>query len=398
MIIIHVFLKTLPVHTQVIISLSLIIFSGFLMTRLTNLLKLPKVTGYIVAGIIIGPDVLHLIPKELSYNFSFISDVALSFIAFDVGQFFRREVLKTTGLKVIFITVAEALAAGIVVYLSCLLLFRLDNNFALLLGAIATATAPASTMMTIKEYKAKGEFINILLQVVALDDVVCLLVFSSVIVVVQGAGSLMGVLVPIGLNVLAVVIGYVMGLLLNKALTPTRSKDNRLLLGLAFVLLITGFCQIIEVSPLLSCMVFGAGYRNKRKTGYLFKQVNRFNPPIMATFFIVSGMNLSIPTLLEMKTIGIVYFLMRIVGKYFGTFFSCKLLKMDPKITKYLGLALVPQAGVALGLGFMGRRLLGGSTGETFLNIILASSVLYEIVGPALAKTAIVNVAEIEKK
>lgn len=367
------------------------------MTRLTKLLKLPKVTGYIVAGIIIGPDVLHLIPKEISYNFSFISDVALSFIAFDVGQFFRREILKTTGLKVIIITVAEALVAGIVVYLSCLFLFKLDNNFALLLGAIATATAPASTMMTIKEYKAKGEFINILLQVVALDDVVCLLVFSSVIVVVQGAGSFVGVMTPIGLNILAVVIGYIMGLLLNKALTPTRSKENRLLLGLAFVLLITGFCQIIEVSPLLSCMVFGAGYRNRRKTGYLFKQVNRFNPPIMATFFIVSGMNLSIPTLLEMKSIGIVYFIMRIVGKYSGTFLSCKLLKVDPKITKYLGLALVPQAGVALGLGFMGRRLLGGSTGETFLNIILASSVLYEIVGPALAKVAIVNVAEIEK-
>ncbi|MDO5714378.1 MAG: cation:proton antiporter [Tissierellia bacterium] len=390
----HTLLKILPLHTQIIISISIIILSGFLMSRVTKYFKLPTVTGYIVAGIIIGPDILHLIPRELVKNFSFISDVALSFIAFDVGRFLKREVIESSGIRIILLTIAEALAAGILVFLSSKFLFHLDFNFALLLGAIATATAPASTMMTIKEFRAKGDFINTLLQVVAFDDVVCLLVFSASIAWVQNTGSAIGFLKPILFNLLAMGIGLFIGLILHYLMTPSRSQDNRLLIAVALILLLTGFCQILGVSSLLSCMICGATYRNNRNSGNLFRQLNNFTPPIMTLFFIVSGMNLSLGTVFSLKVIGIGYVLIRILGKYLGSYFAGKALAFDLKTYKYLGLALVPQAGVALGLGFMGQRLLGGEIGNLFLNIILASSVLYELIGPALAKYAILNGAD----
>ncbi|MDO5715275.1 MAG: cation:proton antiporter [Tissierellia bacterium] len=390
----HTILKNFPIQTQIVLSIAIIILSGFLMTRITKKFKLPTVTGYILAGILIGPEMLHLVPRGIVHNLSFISDVALSFIAFDVGRYLKRKVLKSAGLKVLLLTICEALMAGVTVFVILYFFFHLEFHFALLLGAIATATAPASTMMTIKEYKAKGDFINTLLQVVAFDDVVCLLVFSAVIAIIQDHSGPMGIIKPVIFNIIAVVLGYVMGILLNYLLIPSRSQDNRLLLSLAILLLLTGFCQIVDVSPLLCCMVYGAGYRNRRTSSNLFRQLNSFTPPIMALFFIVSGMNLSLSALFSMKTIGIAYVLLRMMGKYAGAYLGGKALGYSPNVVKYLGLALAPQAGVALGLGFMGERLLGGELGSLFLNIILASSVLYEMIGPVLAKYAILHGSE----
>ncbi|MDO5755328.1 MAG: cation:proton antiporter [Tissierellia bacterium] len=394
----HNVLKTLPIHTQIIISIGIIILSGFTMTRVTKRFHLPIVTGYILAGILIGPDVLHLIPREISSNFSFLSDVALSFIAFDVGRFLKRDIIKSSGPAVIFLTLAEALTAGIFVFVPSYFIFHLDFRFALLLGAIATATAPASTMMTIREYEAKGPFIDTLLQVVALDDVVCLLVFSTVIASIKSGEGSLGVILPILYNILVIAIGYIMGHLLSFVLSPSRSEDNRLIITIAFLLLLTGLCQIVDVSPLLSCMVFGSAYRNRGRSSRLFQQVNTFTPPIMALFFIVSGMNLSLRTLLSMKTIGIAYVLLRIIGKCVGSYFGAKAWKFHDNTAKYMGLALAPQAGVALGLAFMGQRLLGGDLGDVFLNIILASSVIYEIIGPAMAKYAILHGATSKRR
>lgn len=387
------FLNGLNGETEVLLTLSVILFSGFILTRLTNTLNMPKVSGYILAGILIGPCCLNFIPSSMLEGMSFVSDLALAFIAFGVGKFFKKEVLMRTGRKIVVITLSEALAAGVLVTLLLKLIFRLNWEFALILGAIATATAPASTMMTINQYKAKGEFVDTLLQIVALDDVVCLLAFSIVSAIINGnaAGGLSvhDILVPVAYNVLVIVLGIFCGYFLSRLLIPARSRDNRLILAIAMLLGLSGICAAIDISPLLSCMVFGAVYINLTRDKKLFRQINSFTPPVMSVFFIVSGMNLDLHALVTVGAIGVGYFVIRIIGKYMGTYLSCMFMGTSRAIRNYMGLALIPQAGVAIGLAFLGQRMLPPDTGNMVLTIILSSSVLYEMVGPVSARAAL---------
>ena len=373
--------------------LSVILFAGFIMTRLTNTLNLPKVSGYIMAGILIGPCGLNLIPVEIIGHMGFVSDLALAFIAFGVGKFFKKEVLLKTGSRIIIITLFEALLAGVLVTLFCVGVFKMEWNFALILGAIATATAPASTMMTINQYKAKGEFVNTLLQIVALDDVVCLLAFSIVAGIAGRTGNeeltMSTVLMPVVYNILALGLGFFCGYFLSRLLIPARSKDNRLILAIAMLLGISGICASLDISPLLSCMIFGASYINLTSDKKLYRQINNFTPPVMSIFFIMSGMNLDLSALTTVGTVGLAYFIVRIIGKYLGTYISCLITGTSREIRNYMGLALIPQAGVAIGLAFLGQRLLPEEMGKLLLTIILSSSVLYEMVGPVCAKMSL---------
>ena len=378
--------------TRVLLILSVILFAGFIMTRLTNTLNLPKVSGYIMAGILIGPCGLNLIPVDIIGHMGFVSDLALAFIAFGVGKFFKKEVLLKTGSRIIIITLFEALLAGVLVTLFCVGVFRMEWNFALILGAIATATAPASTMMTINQYKAKGEFVNTLLQIVALDDVVCLLAFSIVAGIAGRTGeeevTMSTLLMPVVYNILALGLGFFCGYFLSRLLIPARSKDNRLILAIAMLLGISGICASLDISPLLSCMIFGAAYINLTSDKKLYRQINNFTPPVMSIFFIVSGMNLDLTALTTVGAVGLAYFIVRIIGKYLGTYISCLITGTSREIRNYMGLALIPQAGVAIGLAFLGQRLLPEEMGKLLLTIILSSSVLYEMVGPCLLYTS----------
>ena len=379
--------------TRVLLILSVILFAGFIMTRLTNTLNLPKVSGYIMAGILIGPCGLNLIPVEIIGHMGFVSDLALAFIAFGVGKFFKKEVLLKTGSRIIIITLFEALLAGVLVTLFCVGVFKMEWNFALILGAIATATAPASTMMTINQYKAKGEFVNTLLQIVALDDVVCLLAFSIVAGIAGRTGNeeltMSTVLMPVVYDILALGLGFFCGYFLSRLLIPARSKDNRLILAIAMLLGISGICASLDISPLLSCMIFGASYINLTSDKKLYRQINNFTPPVMSIFFIMSGMNLDLSALTTVGTVGLAYFIVRIIGKYLGTYISCLITGTSREIRNYMGLALIPQAGVAIGLAFLGQRLLPEEMGKLLLTIILSSSVLYEMVGPVCAKMSL---------
>lgn len=381
-------------ETQILLVLAVILFAGFIMTRLTNTLNLPKVSGYILAGILIGPSCLNLVPAQLIAHMDFVSDLALAFIAFGVGKFFKKDVILKTGGRIFVITLCEALAAGALVTGFTMLVFHLDMNFALILGAIATATAPASTMMTINQYKAKGEFVNTLLQIVALDDVVCLLTFSVVAAIAgsEGTGSpgASAVLMPLVYNLLMLGLGFFCGYFLSRLLVPTRSKDNRLILAIAMLLGLTGVCASLNISPLLACMVFGASYINLTMDKKLYRQINNFTPPVMSIFFIISGTNLDVSALSAVGAIGVGYFMIRILGKYLGAYLSCLLMKTSREIRNYIGLALIPQAGVAIGLAFLGERMLPEPMGKLLLTIILSSSVLYEMVGPVCAKAALV--------
>lgn len=379
---------------QVILSLAVMLFSGFLMTRLTKLAHLPNVTGYILAGVLIGPCVLNLIPETVQNGMDFVTDVALAFIAFGVGKYFKLGRLRKNGRSVLILTVFESLIAALLVFLVMAFVFRLPIPFSLLLGAIGSATAPASTIMTIRQYKAKGQFVDILLQIVALDDAVALLAFSVCAAIAQameGGGGITpkAVLLPILWNLLALAAGALAGFLLHKLIGENRSSQHRLVLVTALLLSITGFCTALDISPLLACMVMGAVYINVSGNKKVFKQVNGFTPPIQLLFFVLSGMRMDLTALKAAGLIGVVYFLVRIIGKYAGAWLGAVLGKASVPIRRYLGLALIPQAGVSIGLALLGQRILPAESGALLSTIILSSGVLYEMIGPACAKAAI---------
>lgn len=385
----------------IIISISIMLFFGFLMTRVTKKLKLPNVTAYIVIGIILGPFVLNIIPRRVISGMDFIADIALAFIAFGTGEFFKLDVLKKNGLKVIILTIMEALAASVIVFIATYFILGLDLNFSLILAALASATAPASTLMTIRQTGARGDFVDTLLQVVALDDVVGLVAFSVAISISlassTGSFSAWSLIKPLLANGGTLVMGGLFGVIL-KFLLKSRSTDNRLIVSISLLFGFCGICALIDVSPLLGCMSMGMVYINITNDEKLFKQLNYFSPPILLLFFVRSGLNFDLGSLfvgnqgmggVSLAVIGVVYFFTRIVGKYGGAWLGCLTIKKDKKVRNYLGLALVPQAGVAIGLAALGARTLGGEEGQALETIILASSVLYELIGPASAKLSL---------
>ena len=387
---------------QIIVSIAIMLFFGFLLTRLTKLLKLPNVTAYIIAGIIIGPYCINLIPNYIISGMDFLSDIALAFIAFSTGEFFKFSVLKKNGLKVIIITIFESLMATILVFIVCFVILHLNLSFSIILGALAAATAPASTMMTIRQTKAKGDFVDTLLQVVALDDVVGLIAYSVAISIALSFNSnslnIIDIIKPIFLNIGSLIIGGLFGLIMKLLIPQKRSKDNKLIISISLIFAFCGLCAIFDVSPLLGCMAMGTIYINSTNDEKLFRQLNYFSPPILLLFFVRSGVNFKLDSLFNGSSligttpliiIGIVYFFIRIVGKYSGAYLGCLITKKDKNVRNYLGMALIPQAGVAIGLAALGARALGGEAGIALETIILASSVLYELIGPVLAKLSL---------
>ena len=388
----------------IIISISIMLFTGFAMTRVTKKLKLPNVTAYIITGIILGPFVLNLVPQNVVIGMDFLSDIALAFIAFGTGEFFKFSTLKKGGSKVIVITIFESLMASLFIFIVMFFILKMNLAFAIVLSALAAATAPASTVMTIRQTNAKGDFVNTLLQVVALDDIVGLLAYSIAISVATSSmhtGSsfhILDILKPLAINIAVFIVGGIFGLLLKFFMTQKRTIDNRLIIAIAMIFLFCGICSLLSISPLLGCMSMGTIYINIAKDDKLFKQLNYFSPPILLLFFVKSGINFKLDALINttssiggisLLVIGIVYFIIRILGKYVGAYLGALITKKPKEIRNYLGFALVPQAGVAIGLAALGARTLGGDTGSALETIILASSVLYELIGPALAKASL---------
>ncbi|MBR1477012.1 MAG: cation:proton antiporter [Lachnospiraceae bacterium] len=385
-----------------ILSISIMLIAGFLMTRITKRLKLPNVTAYIVAGILIGPFALNLIPKSFVDGTDFLPDIALAFIAFGTGEFFRFETLKKNGAKVFVITLFEALIATLFVFVLCFFLFGLSLPFSLVLASLAAATAPASTMMTIRQTHAKGEFVDTLLQVVALDDMVGLVAYSVAISVATAAMSgrdidVASSLIPFFINIGVLALGAFFGFLTYVFMKTRHSTDNRLIIAIAMLFSFCGICAVLETSPLLGCMAMGTVYINMTEDDKLFKQLNYFSPPILMLFFVRSGVSFDLGALFDKGSVGRIpliyvgvgYFVVRILGKYVGAYSGSHIVGASDKVKKYLGLALIPQAGVAIGLAELGARTLGGDIGRALMTIILASSVLYELIGPAAAKAAL---------
>ena len=388
---------------SVIISIALMLFFGFSMTRVTKCLKLPNVTAYIITGILIGPYCLNLIPETFIEGTDFLSDIALAFIAFSTGEFFRITTLKQNGMKIVILTILEACMASVVVFIVTYFLLGVNIAFSIVLSALASATAPASTMMTIRQTGSHGEFVDTLLQVVALDDAVGLVLYSVAIslAVALNQGTrvdALSILQPIAVNCGVFVLGSVFGLLLKLLLLKKHSDDNRLIISVSMIFAFCGVCSVLGVSPLLGCMAMGTVYINVTEDNKLFMQLNYFTPPILQLFFIRSGLAFKLDMLtggavslgsVSLLVIGVFYFISRIVGKYAGATLGAVMTGRPKEVRNYLGLALIPQAGVAIGLAALGARTLGGGAGAALETVILASSVLYELLGPGCAKLSL---------
>lgn len=385
----------------IIISISLILMGGFAMTRLTKRLRLPNVTAYIIVGVLLGPTCLNLVPEAIIEGTDFVSDISLAFIAFGVGEFFKVSALKRCGLAAAGVALIEACIVSAAVFSVMYFLIGLDISLSIVLAALAAATAPASTMMTIRQTRARGAFVDMLLQVMAFDNVLGLVAYSVAISVAlstsTGSFGASDVLMPILKNVATVIIGALFGILLMLFLKKKHSTDNRLIIVVGILFAFCGICALLDVSPLLGCMTIGAVYINITGDGKLFLQLAYFSPPLTLIYFVRSGLNFNFDALtgggtfggIPLILIGLAYFGVRLVTKYAGAFIGGAVLRRSKEVRNYLGLALIPQAGVAIGLAALGARSLGGELGVALETVIVFASILYEFVGPPLAKLSL---------
>lgn len=408
-------------HT--LMTLSVALLAGLFLSRLAKLLKLPAVTAYLVAGILIGPyclgglgiDGLGFTSMENVDKFSLISDVALGFIAFSIGNEFRLAQLKKTGKQATVIGIFQAvfttlLVDAILIAVHLAMPDKFSLSAAIILGAVASATAPAATLMVVRQYKAKGPLTDILLPIVALDDAVGLILFAISFGVakafISGRIDIISVVVePILEVVLSLLLGLIMGWLFTMSEKFFHSNSKRMSMSVAFVFL-TVACSMLKFeiggvhigfSSLLVCMMLGTIFCNMCDfSEELMDRVERWSAPLLMLFFVISGAELEFSVFKDFAiiAIGLIYILARSAGKYSGALISAKSVKCEPNIVKYLGVTLLPQAGVALGMAIKAEQL--GPEGVIVANITLFAVLVYELVGPMLTKISLLKAGEIK--
>lgn len=406
-----------------LLSVSIALLAGLLMTRVFKPFKLPSVTAYLIAGVLIGPyciGALHIeglgfTSAEAVGSLSLVSEVALGFIAFSIGNEFRLNDLKSTGKQAAVIGVAQALVATFSV--DCALLAvhlimpdKLSLPLLITLGAIATATAPAATLMVVRQYKAKGPLTSLLLPIVALDDAVGLIVFAVSFgiakTLVSGSVDIISIIVnPIVEIVCSLLLGAIMGWLLTQLEKLFNSNTNRLNLTIAIVALTASLAMIdfhvgpvhVSFSSLLVCMMLGTVFCNICPLSEdLMGAADKWISPVFALFFVISGaeLELSVFTDIAIVCIGAIYIIFRSFGKYLGSYFSARATNCSSSICKYLGITLLPQAGVALGMCTTAMQL--GEEGRLIRNITLFAVLIYELVGPLLTRQALTAAGDIK--
>lgn len=406
---------------SVFLSLSIALLAGLLLSRLAKLVKLPAVTAYLISGVLIGPFVLGAfdipgigITSDQIEGFGLISKLALGFIAFSMGNEFRLSQLKKIGKQATIIGVLQALITTVVVDVALIALhFAMPDTLsipaAIVLASIATATAPAATLMVVKQYKAKGPVTDMLLPVVALDDAVGLVIFAISFGIARSMGTI-GVspiaiiLEPLLEIVLSLVLGFVMGLLFTLCERYFHSRSKRMAVSVTFVMLTVAISNLqfkvgdihIGFSSLLSCMMLGTVFCNICEVSEeLMERADRWTTPIMILFFVISGAELDLSVFAQwtIVIVGAVYIIARSLGKYYGANISARIAKTDANIVKYLGITLLPQAGVALGMAIRAVEL--GPDGDIVRNITLFAVLIYEIVGPFFTKMALTKAGDI---
>lgn len=381
---------------------AIILFAGLIFGKVVSYFKLPYVTGYLIGGIIIGPSVLNLIPDGAASNFGIVTEAALGFIAFSIGSEFKLTQIKKNGIGIMIITVLEALLAIACVDLAMIFIFKKPVGFSIILGAIAAATAPAATVMVIRQYKAKGPLVDTLLQVVAMDDAVGIIAFSISLAIAQalsggGKGTFLAnaILAPSKEILGAVVLGIICGTALSYFSKRASGEEQLLSITLGTILFTVGIAIRFEFSSLIACMMVGATVVNLINSKRTFNLLDKFTPPIFLAFFTIAGVDLNFGVIKSVGFIGIGYVLFRVVGKLIGAYTGAKLTHAPQTVQKYLGFALIPQAGVAIGLSMVAERVMPGETGLAIKTIILGATVIYELVGPVIAKMAMTKAGEI---
>lgn len=385
---------------KIIFETALILFSAILFGRLAKFVKLPNVTGYLIAGLILGPSLLNLIPASMVDGFAVISDAALGFIAFSIGSEFNLAYFKKVGTAPILIAVCESFGAIILVTVA-LIAFGFDTRLSILLGAIAAATAPAQTIMVINQYKAKGPLTSMLMSVVAIDDAVALIGFGFAATIVKMMNSqedvniLLSIVNPILEIVISFLIGGILSIFMKIIFRWFKKPSNVLCITIAFIMLAYWLAEQLHGSPLLACMTLGAVLVNVYSDiDKVLKATDGFTPPIFMIFFVISGAGFKISALAGIGVIGLTYVIVRIAGKIVGAWVGGKLTKQEDKICKYLGPTLMPQAGVALGL-IVAAGSIVPDYAEQIRVVILCSTFIYSIIGPVAAKIALQKSGEI---
>ena len=409
---------------SIFLSLSIALLAGLLLSRLAKIVKLPAVTAYLISGVLIGPFVLGAlgipgigITSKQIEGFGLISDLALGFIAFSMGNEFRLSQLKKIGKQATVIGVLQALITTIVVDVALIALhFAMPDTLsipaAIVLASVATATAPAATLMVVKQYKAKGPVTDVLLPVVALDDAVGLVVFAISFGIARSMGTagvspLAIILEPLIEIVLSLLLGFVMGLLFTLCEKYFHSRSKRMAVSVTFVMMTVAISSLkfevggihIAFSSLLACMMLGTVFCNICEVSEeLMDRADRWTTPVLILFFVISGAELDLSVFAQwtVVVVGIVYIFARSLGKYYGANISARMTKSDPNIIKYLGITLLPQAGVALGMAIKAIEL--GPDGAIVRNITLFAVLIYEIVGPFLTKIALTKAGDIKEE
>ena len=409
---------------SIFLSLSVALLAGLLLSRLAKKVQLPAVTAYLVAGVLIGPFVLGRIgipgigiTGEQIEGFGLISDLALGFIAFSMGSEFRISQLKRIGKQATFVGVFQALFTTVIVDAALIILHliipdKFSLQSAIVLGAVATATAPAATLMVVKQYKAKGPVTDILLPVVALDDAVGLVVFAVSFGIARSLGTgavnvTSVILEPVLEVILSLFLGFVMGLLFTLCEKYFHSRSKRMAVSITFVMMTVAISSMsfeigsvhIGFSSLLACMMLGTVFCNICEVSEeLMERADRWTTPVLILFFVISGAELELSVFADIMVvlIGAVYIISRSLGKYFGAGISARLSKCNPNVVKYLGITLLPQAGVALGMAIKAIEL--GPEGAIVRNITLFAVLVYEIIGPLLTKVALTKAGDINEE
>lgn len=386
---------------DVLLKISIVLMVGVLGGRLAKLFKLPNVTGYLVAGLFIGPSFFKVISSQDVDSFSIINEVALAAIAFSIGsEFVLKDMLKV-GRSIMIITLAEAIGAVLAVFLVTYYVFNQSFVFSIVIASMSAATAPAATIMVIRQYKASGPLTRTILPVVAIDDAVGIMFFGIAMSIAKiSIGTtdysfLQMISQPFIEIVGSLILGFVLGAILTFLAKRAKSRDELLSIVLASIAASTGIANLLKLSPLLTCMMLGATLVNlKKNSNRVFSLMNDFTPPIYLLFFTLAGASLNLKVLLDVGALGIGYILARAFGKILGASLGAKSVNADESVVKYLGLALLPQGGVSIGLSMIVRQELPQfSTAIT--TVILFSVLVYEISGPILAKIAIQKAGEI---
>jgi len=386
---------------NLILLISVILISGLIFGRLVKFIKLPNVTGYLLAGLFLGPHILNILGEETYLSISIVSEMALAFIAFTIGLSFKRSYFRRVGFSPVVIALTQSLAA-IVLIQGVLILLGFDKSVAIVLGAIATATAPAATIMVIKQYNARGPVTDMLMSVVAIDDAIALIAFGFSITIVKNmAGGdisfLASVIEPLLEVLFAILIGGIMGLITKIPLYFFKKSGNRLIILIASVFLTHAIASIAEVSTLLACMMQGAIFCNISADSDSMNDIaDNFTPPLFLMFFVISGSHLNISTIPKIGLIGILYIVLRAAGKWFGAYLGAKIMKTPKEIQRYLGPTLFPQAGVAIGLSLVATNVIPEYS-QTITAVVLCATLVYEIFGPIITKISLIKAGEIKQ-